>query len=239
MPRALAIETSGRIGSIALAQDDQVISEDEFPHGLKHAAEIVSRIDALFRIQNWKPKDLTDIYVSVGPGSFTGLRIGVTLAKTLAFATGARVFAVPTFAVLSRNAPPAAQHLIIALDAKRGQIFTARLRRAGPQWLADEPAHLDTLSAMLARSPRPVHLLGEGLPFHDQEIPQDDPGIILTPPERWTARASALAAEGFIQSQRSEPDDPIGLRPLYIRLPEAEEKLAARESSSAPAITPP
>src|SRR5690349_16550235 len=127
--RALAIETSGRTGSIALVEGGAVVTEDEFPHGLQHAAEIIPRIDRLCRERGWTPVDLRELYVSAGPGSFTGLRIGVTLAKTLAFATGGKIVAVPTVSVLVRNAPPGAMHVMIVLDAKRDQIFTARFVR--------------------------------------------------------------------------------------------------------------
>src|SRR5437763_630298 len=126
MTRALAIETSGRVGSVALVQDGAVLAEDEFPHGLKHAAEMIPRIDRLCRAMDWRPNDLQEVYVSAGPGSFTGLRIGITLAKSLSLATGARLIAVPTVRVLVRNAPPEANNVVIVLDAKRDQIFSAR-----------------------------------------------------------------------------------------------------------------
>src|SRR3954471_11334180 len=108
MPRGLAIETSGRVGSIA-AVDDVVLDEREFPHGLQHAAQIVPIIDELCRAQNWSPPDVQELYVSVGPGSFTGLRIAITLAKTMALATGVKIVAVPTVRVLSENAPEEAK----------------------------------------------------------------------------------------------------------------------------------
>src|SRR5450432_1202194 len=102
MPRGLAIETSGKIGSIAAVIDGRVAHEEEFPHGLQHAAQIISIIDRLCRGQNWSPGDVEELYVSAGPGSFTGLRIAITVAKTLAFATGVKIIAVPTVQVLSR-----------------------------------------------------------------------------------------------------------------------------------------
>src|SRR5512146_512531 len=115
MPRVLAIETSGRVGSIALAQGGSILAEAEFEHGLKHAAEIIPMIDRLCRERQWTPRDIEHAYVSAGPGSFTGLRIGITLAKTLAFATGAKLVAVPTVRVLAENAPAGARNVIIVL----------------------------------------------------------------------------------------------------------------------------
>jgi len=230
MPRALSIETSSRTGSIALSDNDRVLAEDTFPHGLQHAAGILPMIDRLCRAQHWTPPDINHLYVSIGPGSFTGLRIGVTLAKTLAFATGARVVPVPTVRVLAENAPSDCQHLIIVLDAKRDQIFTARFERSGNAWQEREPAHLDSLTAMLSRSPRPVHLIGEGIPYHRKFLPQDDPAIIVTPDDHWRPRAAAVAALGASLANAAQFADPFKLTPLYIRRPEAEEKWQAAHS---------
>lgn len=229
MPRALAIETSGRTGSLALVEDGRLLAEDQFPHGLRHAAEIVNRIDALCRGALWKPGDLAEIYVSVGPGSFTGLRIGITLAKTLAFATGASLVSVPSVEVLALNAPPDWQNLVIVLDAKRDQIFTARFASQGGEAIEVEPAHLDTLTAVLERSPRPVYLIGEGIPFHERFIPLSRPGVITTPPELWQPRASAVAKIGVRLAGEGKFVAPDVLIPLYVRKPEAEEKLEREE----------
>ena len=223
MPRGLAIETSGRIGSIALVEDRRLVAEDQFPHGLRHAAEIICRIDVLCRGAGWTPRDLAELYVSVGPGSFTGLRIGVTLAKTLAFATGALLVAVPSVEVLALNAPPDCQNVVIVLDAKRDQIFTARFVNAKGRPIEAEPAHLDTLAAMLERSPRPVYLIGEGIPFHERFM-SGAQGVTIAPPELWQARASAVAEIGARLAREGKFVSPDLLTPMYVRKPEAEEK---------------
>ena len=234
MPRGLAIETSGRVGSIALVEEGSTVAVDAFPHGLRHAAEIVSRIDALCRGHGWKAGDLEEVYVSVGPGSFTGLRIGVTLAKTLSLATGAKLVAVPSVEVLARNVPAAAQRVIVVLDAKRDQIFTARLSRAGASngWTYDEEARLDSLAAMLARSPRPVYLIGEGIPFHRKFIPADDAGVVVTPEEVWRADAAHVAAIGATMARAGRFADVDRLTPVYIRRPEAEEVYERRATQA-------
>src|SRR5947207_2286578 len=141
MPRAIAIETSSRIGSIALADGEQILAERQFEHGLQHAAMILPIIDSLCREQGWGPRDIEHVYVSAGPGSFTGLRIGITLAKTMALATGVTLVAVPRLRVLVENAPADARHVIIVLDAKREQIFTGRFERsADGAWIERESA---------------------------------------------------------------------------------------------------
>jgi tRNA threonylcarbamoyladenosine biosynthesis protein TsaB len=234
MPRALALETSGRTGSVAAVEDGAVVAEDQFPHGLQHAAGLVPMIDRLCLGRGWAPADVEEIYVSAGPGSFTGLRVGVTVAKTMALATGARVVAVPTADALARNAPAGWQNLVIVLDAKRDQIFTATFARGdGGEPVLREPARLDSLAAVLARTPRPMHLLGEGIPYHEKFLPANEPSVIVAPPESWRARAGAVAEVGYAMARRGEFVDPDRLTPVYVRRPEAEEKFEERVAQSA------
>ena len=225
MPRALALETSGRTGSVALARDGVVLAEEQFAHGLKHAAGIIPIIDRLCAGQGWKPADIDEVYVSAGPGSFTGLRVGVTVAKTLALATGAKLVAVPSADVLVRNLPAGWRRGVVVLDAKRGQIFTAVYDNREGVPVAREAAHLDELAAVLARVERPVHLVGEGIPYHQQSIPIDDEGVIVLPGGAWQARAAAVVEVGYEMARRGQFTDPDRLTPIYVRLPEAEEKL--------------
>jgi len=226
----LAIETSGRLGAVAITRDGVVLAEDSFAHGLKHAAEMVPRIDRLLQASGWKPNDIDEIYISIGPGSFTGLRIGITLAKTLSFATGAKIIAVPTLDVLARNSPPDARDVVIVLDAKRDQIFTARFHRPSENanWETIEPAHLDSLTAMLARSPRPVCLIGEGIPFHEKFIPAADPSVIVTSEDSWRASVRVVSDLGYRIARDGKFTEAETLIPLYIRKPEAEEKYVGK-----------
>jgi len=263
---ALAIETSGRVGSVALVRDGVVLAEPTFEHGLKHAAGILPMIDKLCRDHGVGPGDLAELYLSIGPGSFTGLRIGVTLAKTMTLTTAVKIVAVPTVQALAANAPADARDIIIVLDAKRDQIFTAAFERRGPApspgtpgegggegsvstlaarsafetepspyplpaYREREPAHLDSLADMLARAPRPVHLLGEGIPYHDKFIPKDDAGVIVTSPDTWRARAGVVAAIGMAMAKQNQFADPDRLVPLYIRKSEAEEKWEAMQNA--------
>lgn len=225
MAKGLAIETSGRAGSVAAVENGEVVAEEAFPQGLRHAAELLPTMDRLCKQRGWKATDVEQLYVSAGPGSFTGLRIAITAAKTMALATGVKVAAVPSVRVLVENAPPEATNVMIVLDAKRDQIFTARFERnPDGSWMEKEPAHLDSLAEMLSRSPRPVWLIGEGLPFHEKFIPKDDGGIHITAEDTWPARAISVAKIGTMMARRGEWADVFRLTPIYIRKPEAEEK---------------
>jgi tRNA threonylcarbamoyladenosine biosynthesis protein TsaB len=224
----LAIETSSRVGSVALVDDGQVLTGETFEHGLQHAARIVPAIDELCRQFGKTAGDIAEIYVSAGPGSFTGLRIGITLAKTLAFATGAAVVAVPSVRVLVENAPDEAGNVMIVLDAKRDQIFTARFEWQEGNWIERDPARLDSLANVLSQSPRPVYLLGEGIPYHQKFIPANDPQIHILDSVLWRPRAECVAKIGWQIARSGGFCDVLKLVPIYIRRPEAEEKFEAK-----------
>jgi tRNA threonylcarbamoyladenosine biosynthesis protein TsaB len=220
----LALETSGRVGSVALARDGQLLAERTYPHGLKHATALVSMVDALTREHAIEPRDIAVIAVSHGPGSFTGLRVGVTLAKTLAYVTGAKVVAVPTLEVIVQNLPAKARQAIVLLDAKRGQVFTQRFERNGADaWVAANAPKLATVDEMLRETRGSVWFTGEGVEFHRAEIP-DNPTVTIAPADLWPGRASVVCRLALDRFARGETTNAYTLTPLYVRLPEAEEK---------------
>jgi tRNA A37 threonylcarbamoyladenosine modification protein TsaB len=138
--------------------------------------------------------------------------------------------AVPTADVLVRNLPVGWQRAVIVLDAKRGQIFTAVYENRDGTPAVNEAAHLDNLRAVLARTRRPVHLIGEGIPYHQDSIPIDDEGVIVLPSGAWQARAGAVVEVGYAMARQGRFTDPDRLTPIYIRLPEAEEKLMQKQA---------
>ena len=226
MTRALAIETAGRDSSVAAVDGGEVVAEATFAGGMRHAAALLPLIAGLVGGRGWTPGDVEEVYVSAGPGSFTGLRIGITVAKTLAVATGVRLVAVPTLAVVVENAPAEATHAVVLLDAKRDQVFAATFERVGGGWVEREPARLDTLPSVLRRAARPVYLLGEGIVAHRHHVPTDA-GVIVTDPDSWRPRAGVVARLGAGLAAAGRFVDPDQLLPTYVRRAEAEEKFDA------------
>lgn len=229
----LAIETSSRIGSLALCNGPAILAERSFAHGLQNAAKVLPLIDELCRERGVGPGDLDEIAVSIGPGSFTGLRIGVTLAKTLAFATGAKLIAVPTLPVIASNAPAEdardarSPWVMPILDAKRDQVFAAIYRRAGHALDEVEPPQLVHLPEVLARSPRPLLVLGEGISHHRRHLDAVQGDVAVAPEDLWWPRAATVAHLAQHLRQQGAYADPFKLTPLYIRKPEAQERMEA------------
>jgi len=217
-----AIETSGRIGSVAMADAERVLEARRFTHGRRHAVELLGLLAEMAENLGWKPDDLDYLFLSIGPGSFTGLRIGVSLAKTLSLTCGVKLIAVPTVDVLARNAPPEAENIAVILDAKRRQVYAARFHRKGDDMIKVVDACLTDPGEFIREAPRPIWLLGEGVAYHREALSGE--GILEPPPEAARARAEVVVELGRREVKQNRFADPAALIPLYIRPPEAEEK---------------
>ncbi len=223
--RILAVETSGRWGSVAIGTQAGVVARASLSAEMKHAAELMPAIDRMLTERGWPADSLTDVFVSVGPGSFTGLRIGVTLARTLGWSIGARVVAVPTLDALVRNAldvnvPP--PHVAAVLDAKRNQVYAAAFSlRDGICTRIIDPC-LEEPKSFLARCPRPIAVLGEGVAHHQAAIAESDADVLDA--ALWIPRAENVFHIGLERARSGLFTAPGDLLPFYIRRPEAEEK---------------
>ena len=214
---SLAIETSSRRGAVALGVGDSLLETLDLGEQRRHAVALMPGIDRLCRQHGVAPGNIAEIYVSVGPGSFTGLRVGVTTAKVLSRVTGAKLVAVPTLQVVAHNVLPDRATVAVMLNAKGGRCFTAVYKpdRAvlGPCLMT--PAEL----CDVYRGP----VLGDQLPPHDW--PAD---IELLDPALATPRGEAVWEIGRRMAQQGRFTPKLELTPLYVRLPEAEELWQAR-----------
>ncbi|MEO0587835.1 MAG: tRNA (adenosine(37)-N6)-threonylcarbamoyltransferase complex dimerization subunit type 1 TsaB, partial [Planctomycetota bacterium] len=126
MTTALAIETSQRQASIALGRGDDVLESRDLPQLKRHNLELMPTIDALVRDHGLGPADLAEVYLSVGPGSFTGLRVAVATGKLLTFALPhLKLVAVPTLDVLAAQAPADVPHVAACLNTKANTVYAA------------------------------------------------------------------------------------------------------------------
>jgi tRNA threonylcarbamoyladenosine biosynthesis protein TsaB len=219
-PYNLAIETSGRSGSVTLGRGDDVIDTAELQHKRRHNVELLPMIDALCREHGVSPGALGQVYVSLGPGSFTGLRVGVTTAKMLALAGNVGVYGIPTLDVLAENAPVEAQHVAVCLNLKRETVHCAVYERVDKNWSAIVGPKLRTMAELLEACPRPASLIGDPLPMVPDELAG---GVNILPPEAAVGNSLAVWKLGRLAAATREPNDPMKLAPLYIREPEAVE----------------
>jgi tRNA threonylcarbamoyladenosine biosynthesis protein TsaB len=231
--KILALETSGRQGGVAVAHGSDLLAAEAFSTDRNHAVELLPVVDRLTRQVGWTPADLDEVHVSAGPGSFTGLRVGIAFARALALAVGVRIVRVPTVEVLARNAlalTPRPPHLAVLLDAKRQRVYAATFTLRGDRYEIVTPAAEADPVALLAAAPRPLAVLGEGVPHHRSAV--DAAGVALLPEASWPARAEAVLAVGGELATRGAYTAARDLVPIYIRRPEAEEKWERRQTGA-------
>jgi tRNA threonylcarbamoyladenosine biosynthesis protein TsaB len=164
----LALETAVEHGGVALLEGETLLGERALGAGQGQAGGVLVQLDALLREQESALEDVGLIALSIGPGSFTGLRVGLASALGLAFGTELRIAPVPTLAALSLHAGDAACSAPL-LDARKGELY-AGLYAPGARALA--PDRVCELAGWLAGLPRegPIHLLGPGAELHREAI---------------------------------------------------------------------
>lgn len=223
--RLLALETSGMSGEAAVWDghgDPHVVRCAE---GKRSAQALAPAIQAALAFAGWKGTDLDLVAVTAGPGSFTGLRIGVTTAKLLAYAAKADLIAVDTLDVLARQAPLVGPKLHAVVDAHRQEMFAAEFRNRGDgRWTRTSPTHLAAVDAWLAALQPGDTAIGPVLAKLTSKLPAtlQLPSPALCEPS--AATVARIAAELHAAGRR---DDPWTLVPWYGRLAAAEEKRIA------------
>ena len=218
-PRMLILETSGRVGRIALARGRQILAQRQLDEGRRHARDLAPAVAELCRQCGWKIRKLEAVLVSRGPGSYTGLRVGIMSAKTLAYASGCVFFAIDTFAAIARQAPAEAQRLDILADAQQQNVYVQRWEQAQGRWHSGTPLTIRPASEWLADLPPGVWVTGPGLRAHEAQLPQ---GSRAVPEDKREALPESLLLIGLERWQAGEADDFWSAEPLYLRPSNAE-----------------
>ncbi len=220
----LALETSGRGGSVAIATASRLLAEIAFSGVMRHSAEVFPTIETLLREAGRTVDSLRQVYISIGPGSFTGLRIAVAFAKTMNLATGAKIVTVDTLDCIAANAfdylateKPYISRIACLLDAKRGQFFTAVYDVNLGKWKKTLPDCLMTPDEFIQKFTKqaPIWLLGEGLVYYKDKFKAD--GVSFFDESLWTPKASQVYKLGLAKAAQNQFSDPLTLQPLYLR----------------------
>ena len=229
--RMLAIETSGRSGSLALLEgrdgEVQLRVSDELSTDERTARALAPALRRLLNSADWSADSVGVVAVAIGPGSFTGLRIGVTTAKTFAYAVGAEVVGVDTMSVLAEPVP-VAQRLWTVIDAQRGELFAASflpdptsLGRESATWTNERATHIAKPEQWIAQLTAGDVVTGPFAGSLRERLPDE---VSVAASTLWQPHARCVADVGWRAFAGGQRDDLWQLVPNYYRRSAAEEK---------------
>ena len=228
----LGIETATRTGGVAIVSEEGVIAEYTLNIEVAHAERLMSTVERVLKDTGLTLSAIDGFGVSIGPGSFTGLRIGLATVKGLAFTTGKPVAAVPTLKALAWNTPHARYPVCPLLDAKKKEVYAALYRQEGRNVVQELPETVLPLAELAARITGEVLFTGEGARLFGGEIERLFGARAHRAPLAATVPSAASVGElALLMLQNGESDDPDALSPLYIRRPEAEVAWEKRQRS--------
>lgn len=223
--RILGLDTATWRASVGLRIDGELICEQSRTADGNHAVSLLSLIDEVLQAGGCAARDLDAVAVSGGPGSFTGLRIGLSVAKGLTYATGAGLVAVPTLEALARTVAHLEGNLCPLLDARKGELYAACFRAAASGLQRLTADLLVTPEALLQILPPPCVILGDAVGPYGAFLRQHlGARVTLLPSDAHGPSGGVVAAMGEERLQAGPPDDLPVLEPCYIRRSEAELK---------------
>jgi len=224
--KILALETTEKFGSVALLNDTHVLAEIVLPKDRRSSQTLHPSMQTLFETTQTAPAKIDVVAIVTGPGSFTGLRVGVTTAKMFAYTTGAKVIALDTFQTVAfGNGDTVGGSLIsVGVDAQRGEVVAAILQRTeeGSIKIVREP-ELITVADWWSHADQYEDVLFSG-PALERWNTKAPPHIVLAPESDWFPQASSAGKLAAGQITSGQFDDMWTLLPIYSRSSAAEEK---------------
>jgi len=219
----LGIETSGRDGSVALLREREVVAQRGLSQaGRRHARTLVYELQQLLTESHVSPRDCEIVAVSQGPGSFTGLRVGVVCAKTWAYATGCRLVGVDTLLAIASSVDPCVGRVDVIADAQRDELFLGQYRSGSDDvWAAERDVRIVSADDWLNDLTGDHAVTGPAVEKLRDRIPGN---VEVLPVETQHPSAIEVGRLGHRLATAGPTLDHWALKPLYLRKSAAEER---------------
>ena len=231
--KILAFETSAKAASVAITDNGKLLGESYQNTGLTHSQTLMVMAEDLLKACNLSVKDVEAVAVAAGPGSFTGIRIGVAAAKGFAWGAELPCYGVSTLEAMARNLGVYQGYVVPAMDARRSQVYTA-VFHAEKGILSrveeDMAISLAELGGKIKNYKEPVFLVGDGAVLCYNTLLEEVPGLVLPPEHRMHQRAAGVALAAQRMADDGDPGNGAELTPNYLRLSQAERERLAREN---------
>ena len=216
----VAIDSSTDTASLALVQDGTVLAELTWRCGQNHSTQLLPHLSHLLSQSKLSLQSADCIIVARGPGSYNGLRVGISTAKGLAFSLGISIIGVSTLEVEAYQQAERGLPICPIFNAGRGEITTARYQKKGNQWCQLTAEHITTVDILCSQITGKTVFCSEFVPSIAEQLRKQlkQKAIILSP-AAGLRRASFLAELGLKRFKAGDYDNPATLQPLYLRGP--------------------
>ena len=228
----LAFETSAKAASVALTEDGKLLGESYQNTGLTHSQTLMVMAEDLLKQCSKTVADITAVAVAEGPGSFTGVRIGVAAAKGFAWGGQLPCYGVSTLEAMAESLGIWQGYVCPCMDARRNQVYNAlfyvncgKIQRVRE----DRAIALSDLAEELKPLTEPIFLVGDGSNLTYKTLSGEIPGLVLPPEHRMHQRATGVALLAAKKIAGGEPGDGNALTPNYLRLSQAERERLEKE----------
>lgn len=215
----LAVDTSTAQVGLAIYDGSQVIGEYAWRSSQRHTVEVAPAIFELLRRCGLKTEDIRALGVALGPGSFTSLRVGLSLVKGFALSRQLPVVGIPTLDILAAPQVPSKLPLVVVIQAGRGRFAASWYKRSRNGWRAKGSARVLTIDALLNEVKSPILLCGE-LNAQERQTLAGKPEIKLASPAQSVRRPAVLAELAWTRWQSGDVDDDATLAPIYLHVAE-------------------
>ena len=220
----LAFETSAKAASVALFDGETLLAEQYQNTGLTHSQTLLVMAQDMLKQCGKTPQDVQAVAVANGPGSFTGVRIGVAAAKGFAWGGELPIYGVSTLEAMARGLGIFDGYICCAMDARRNQVYNALFyvnQGVLTRQTSDRAIALDDLKEELKKLEKTIFLVGDGSILCYNTLKDDVPNLVL--PTQWRMHQRAVGV-GLAALAQEQADDPAGLAPNYLRLSQAERE---------------
>ena len=212
----LAVDTSTRTIGVALYDGVQVLSEMVWVSDLYHTVELAPTVQSLMDRAGVNSNDLNVVAVATGPGSFTGLRIGLAFAKGMALAKHLEIIGVPTLDILAASQPVSKMPMAAVLHAGRGRLAVQWYKNSSNSWKPVKGVQVQTSKDLAAQINKPTIVCGELTAEEQRIFRRKRKNVILHSPAKCLRRPSFLAELGWQRWRKGESDDPAVISPIYL-----------------------
>ena len=231
----LAFETSAKAASVALLEDGKLLGESYQNTGMTHSQTLMVMAQDVLKTAGKTAADVTAVAVAEGPGSFTGVRIGVAAAKGFAWGREIPCFGVSTLEAMAVSLDAYQGYVCACMDARRSQVYNAvfyvnhsKLERIAP----DRAISLAELGEELKNLEGPIFLVGDGAFLTHKTLGAEVPNLVLPSEHRLHQRAVGVAILARQAAEAGDPGDANAMTPNYLRLSQAERERAEKMQKS-------